>query len=47
MYFDFFLDPDVIPLYQSVREFIAIRVHIPFLNLPLNLEMKIVAIEFN
>ena len=45
MYFEFFLDQVVILLYRSVKAFIAIIVHITFFNLPLNLEINIVARE--
>ena len=45
MYSKFFLDQEVILLYRSVIAFIAFIVHITFFNLPLNLEINIVARE--
>ena len=45
MYFEFFLDQEVILLYRSVIAFIAFIVHIAFFNLPLALEINIIAID--
>ena len=43
MYFEIFLAQEVILLYRSVIAFIAFIVYIAFFNLPLTLEINIIA----